>query len=520
MKLGIRAKITLSFILVLVLFGAAIGVTIFQLNGIQGNVEEMHEQVIRNDLINNIAYDVAMEGSNFKEYSITDDPALLRSYQDRFGDVRGNVQELIDLTRNQHYLIIVNEIDELHEQYVAVINEQVLPLINADDLEQGAAVYVESAKPISDNLVAKVDQYILEKGEDLANVDNETMSAITKTGSLVGILGIVSLLISLIFAFFIGNSIANPINQLVREARRVADGDLTREIDINSKDEIGELVGAFNSMVGKLRDLVGKVVNNADNMASNSEQLSAAAQQMSSTVDEMASTTNEVAAVSEEASTNAQHTSEKSIRVEENAAAGEQAVNKTVEKMNDIKDAVHDSGQEVAGLNEKAQKVGQIIEVITGIADQTNLLALNAAIEAARAGEQGRGFAVVAEEVRKLAEQSANAAKEINEIIEDVKNGMEKAVASTEHGEGIVLEGVDLAHEAGRELEQITVDIKENVELIQQIAAGAEQSSSATQNLAASSEEVSSTVQQIAASAQGLAGMSQELQEAVAQFRV
>ncbi len=336
---------------------------------------------------------------------------------------------------------------------------------------------------------------------------------------VVGV-AIVLLLIGISIAFLIATSISRPINLLATEVEKVAQGDLAVTVAVKSKDEIGNLAESFNIMVRNLRNLVVRVINSSDNLASNSEQLSAASQQMSSTVDEMASTTNGVAAIAEQTSFDAARTSEKSLQVEENAATGGQALNKVVEKMDDIRVAVNDSGDEVRGLSEKATKVGQIIEVITGIADQTNLLALNAAIEAARAGEQGRGFAVVAEEVRKLAEQSAEAAKEIDEIIADINESMRRATTSTEKGEKIVLEGVELTNEAGEQLEKILVDIRENVELVRGITSGAEKSSSATQNLAASSEEVSSTVQQIASSAQGLSGMAQELQEAVGHFKV
>lgn len=517
MKIKIKAKILLSFVVVLILFGAAIGYTFYQLAGIERNMGEIHEQTSRDDLINDIRFEVAMEGSNFKEYSITHDPALLVSYQDRNENIIKQVQELIDLTRRQHYLDIINEINVLHEQYVSSINNQVLPLVNENDLEQGALVYTSTAKPLADALIAKIDEYKTIRSDELANLNNETLSGIVRTETLIIILGIISLLASLILGIFMSNAITNPINRLVDQ---VAKGDLASKFEVNTNDEIKDLAHAFNSLLEKLRGLVEKIITNSGHLASNSEQLSAISQEAGSAADEIASTTNEVASTAQQAAENARQTSEKSIEVEKNANLGGQAITEVITKMNDIKEAVQDSGSEVSGLNEKTIKVGQIIDVITGIADQTNLLALNAAIEAARAGEQGRGFAVVAEEVRKLAEQSASAAKEINEIITGITGSMEKATASTQHGEKIVLEGVELINEVGKQLDKIIVDIKETVELIHEIAAGSEQSSSATQNLAASAEQVSSTVQQIASSSQELAGMSHDLQEAVHEFKV
>lgn len=520
MKLGIKGKIILSFVVVLVLFGAAIGYTFYHLTDIKNNMEEIQKQIVRDSSIDDIRYEVAMEGSNFKEYSITHDPALLNSYQDRSSVVSKNVKELIDITRRQQYLVLIEEIDVLHEQYVSSINERVLPLISQGDLEEGARVYSNDAKPLSDALVATIDKYKNARTDELTSIYNNTLSDVIATETTIGVLGLVSLLLSLLFAVFVGNSITNPVKRLVDEAKRVAGGDLTSEIEAKSKDEVGDLVGAFNAMVDQLRDLVDKVMKNSDNLASNSEQLTAISEEVSSAVDEIASTTNQVASTAHNAADNARQTSEKSIEVEKNANLGGQALNEAVTKMNEIKEAVQDSGHEVSGLNEKTIKVGQIIDVITGIADQTNLLALNAAIEAARAGEQGRGFAVVAEEVRKLAEQSASAAKEINEIISGITGSMEKATSSTQHGEKIVLEGVELINEVGKQLDKIIVDIKENVDLIQEIAAGSEEASSATQNLAASAEQVSSTVQEVASAAHSLSGMSQELQGLVNQFKV
>lgn len=341
--------------------------------------------------------------------------------------------------------------------------------------------------------------------------------AIRNAALLVGgVVTAMGLVVVLVFA----TGLTTPIYRMIREVERVAEGDLTRQIDIKSRDEIGRLAGAFNQMIDSLKALVGQVNASSANLAAQSQEISASSEEVGSTMDHVAGSTSEVAATAEQASAGAQSLTESAQVMQEVALSGGKAVADTIQKIEAIRQAAQDTANNITELESRSHKVAQITGAITDIADQTNLLALNAAIEAARAGEHGRGFAVVAEEVRKLAEQSAGAAKEISIIIDEIRRGMDTVGRSTEVVATAVTDGVETAARAGEQIKEIVTRINENVRMIEEIAQGSAQTSSATQNLTASIQEVSSTMEQLTSAAQELAEMADKLAGLVGRFRV
>ncbi len=257
------------------------------------------------------------------------------------------------------------------------------------------------------------------------------------------------------------------------------------------------------------------------------EETSAVVEQMSASIQQVAATANEVAA--------------HSFKAAEQAQTGDKAVTKAVSQMEHIEQTVNHSAQVVVKLGERSKEIGQIVDTISGIAGQTNLLALNAAIEAARAGEQGRGFAVVAEEVRKLAEQSQEAAKQIAGLIGEIQGDTDKAVVAMKEGTQEVAIGTQVVSAAGQAFQeivglvtQVSEQIREISAAIQQMAGGSQHivasvksidelsktAAGEAQNVSAATEEQSASMEEIASSSQSLAKMAQELQTAVAKFRV
>lgn len=405
------------------------------------------------------------------------------------------------------------------QQYDSQITQRMVPLLKEKKVQEATAIGANVAS-ITAEINGTLDGMIKNNESKNTQLIDSTNSAVGSSRMLILVVSLISLLAGIGLAYYITRTITVPVGIMIGGVKRLAEGDFTKDISVNAKDEIGDLAQAVNLTRGSLKELVGGVVEIAQSLAAQSEELAASAEEVSATVEEVASTTNEVAAMAEKSMENANTTSAESAKVLEVAETGGKTVKQTVEKINSISESTSKVNDSVQDLGELSAKIGNITDVITGIADQTNLLALNAAIEAARAGEQGRGFAVVAEEVRKLAEESASAAKEIGQLITQIRGGVDIAIRAMEQSEAEVSEGVRLTSEAGSALDDIIKAINKSIELVDEIGQGASQTSEGTQQLSASNEQVTSTIQQVAGSTQELADYANKLQAYVEKFKI
>ncbi|GAB6179045.1 hypothetical protein JCM14036_03640 [Desulfotomaculum defluvii] len=255
-------------------------------------------------------------------------------------------------------------------------------------------------------------------------------------------------------------------------------------------------------------------------VASSSMQLSASSQNVAASAQETSSTITQVASTVEQVTINTQNIAENSDHATNYAQAGTEGLRRISRQMELIERATISSGEDINMLNKSAAKISQIVELITQIADQTNLLALNAAIEAARAGEQGRGFAVVAEEVRKLAEQSANAAKDIYQLIKSIQQETDKAVQSMTDSVAQVKEGSTVVLDVGVTFEKIIAAVHNLSEEIQSVASAAEQMSASVQSVASNTEEQAATIEEVSSTSQDLNRMAEELESLSKHFKV
>ena len=336
--------------------------------------------------------------------------------------------------------------------------------------------------------------------------------------SVVIVAIMVLLLISTAIHFSTRTLITRPVDRIVASAERIAEGDLTIEAPVQSNDEIGRLALAFNGMVYKLKEAMFQVNDTSNSVASASAQISASAEQMAAGAREQSSQTTQVAAAVEEMSAtilensrNAANTSETARQAKETAEAGYTVVNETIEGMKRIAEVVRQSATTVDALGESTSRIGNIVSVIDEIADQTNLLALNAAIEAARAGEQGRGFAVVADEVRALAKRTSDATKEIADMIRKIQDDTGGVVRTMRTGTEQVDDGIALADQAGRSLQEIVDKVDKVAGMIVQIAAATEEQSAASEEIASNVEEISLVTHQTAGATDQVARAAEEL---------
>ncbi|MBI1338554.1 MAG: DUF3365 domain-containing protein [Phycisphaera sp.] len=339
----------------------------------------------------------------------------------------------------------------------------------------------------------------------------------------------------ILFVWLLRVMFNKPITELINRIKDIAqgEGDLTKRIEVNSQDEVGQLGSWFNTFVKKIHDVIVEVSGAANEVASAATQIAASSEEMASGMQEQSQQVTQISSAIEEMSASVVEVARKSGDAANNASnSGKMAeeggtiVEQTIEGMKSISEAVSAGAASVQELGKRGEQIGQIIEVINDIADQTNLLALNAAIEAARAGEHGRGFAVVADEVRKLADRTTKATEEIATSIQAIQSETTQAVDRMNAGTDRVGKGVELASEAGQSLNKIVSSAQEVAGMIQSIAAAAEEQSAASEQVSRNVESISAVTRQAteganqaATAATQLSTKAEQLQALVATFK-
>ena len=390
----------------------------------------------------------------------------------------------------------------------------------------------------------------------------EIASTNASSKTAIVILSIIAIVTGLGIGIYISRAITKPVDAMLQAANKVAAGDLTVQLVNDSKDELGQLSNAIQTMANSLKGVLGKVQQSALNVSSTAQELSASSEEMKASTDQISSTTQDIATgvssqaskmseisrAMKEMSESVQQVAQNSQKAAEGASAASTTAQKVgkmsddvAKKMSEIQSTVDGSATVIKQLDGKSQQIGEIIGVITNIADQTNLLALNAAIEAARAGEHGRGFAVVADEVRKLAEESRGAANQITGLIKDIQQGTKQAVTTMEQGTKTVGEGAKNIADTVTAIDEIVKAAADVATMVQEIAAAAqeqsasvqevtasvedvsaisEESAAGTQETSAAAEEQAATMDQLVNASQEMAKLSNELQAEVAKFKI
>jgi len=558
---SIRGKLLLGFGIILFLVLIMAGITIYNVS----KTNDLAEELVTDDLEELIIYETL-------RFNVAERIAVTRGY---LLDGDSTFKEKFD-----QYTTESKELEKELEKYLSEIEQPIATEIIERSVEWGDYISKEVYGVYQSDPTTAIEnnRKVRQQAEELMSLlqkavetEDDTVHGLTEdimnSGKITErtnmIVSIVVIIMGIIVALVFARMIVKPILQVVGRLQVVAEGDFSgEEMLTTSKDEVGKLILTMYKMVYGLREVIQQVRLTSEQVAASSEELTASAEQTSIATEQISKSiqevsegvTHQVASVKksndivgeiskgmEQVASSIQSVAELTVETNERSTVGNDIVNRTIQQMNNVQSQVKETSFVINELGAKSDEIGQIVELITLIANQTNLLALNAAIEAARAGEHGRGFAVVADEVRKLAEQSGDAAGQISGLVGQIQEETRKAVESMEKGTSSVGSGIDMVIETGEAFKHITSMIEDissqsqevsaiveqvnassqgMVQMIQDVVYVSEQSAGNSQNVAASAEEQFASMEEITTSAKSLSKVAEDLQDLVRKFKV
>ena len=534
-NLSIKAKLYVGFgslLLVIVLLGCVGYISIEKLSADSNQLDLIMN---KHELAYRVEGGIEKQTTGVRGFLLGGKEDLLKHDEDGKREYAEAMDQLESTVVTDEGKKLMAEIRNNYQGFRARCDREVQLRRAGKEKEAMAVIFDPETTEIRNALRKAVSEFVALQDKRKKDKQEEAAALDTRMRVLELGLGLTGLLIGIVIAAFMTRSITLGINRMAGMLRQIAGNDLAvADLEIQSNDEIGKAIQDLNGMKNNLRQMIQSIAATAEHVASASEEISSSATQQAQGAETQKDQTAQVATAMQEMSStvlqvsdNSNKAADSARKASETARQGGAIVDETLTKMRSIADSVGATARKVEELGKSSDQIGRIIGVIDDIADQTNLLALNAAIEAARAGEQGRGFAVVADEVRKLAERTTTANKEIAQMIKNIQDETKVAVGAMEQGTKQVEQGVQTTSQAGDSLKEIIQMAEQVGEMITHIATAATEQSSASEQVNNNMEQIAKLVQESAVGAQqsakacqDLSGLAFDLQKLVGAFKL
>ena len=572
--MNIGMKIGGSFGLIILMIAAMVGYSYYSLKQAKDALHIIHQANERMLMSDDAKFSYAKTTSGLRNYVAYGDEKISQEVVSNFEKLLGAEKKLLGVARAEKKALLQSAIEETGK-YRDIVMKDFMPVAGAYHRELLAGNYaravenklklIEIARTIQP-MALHVEKVLDDMSQANEKIAGDVILEDLRDADIVirntVILGIGMLIFSILVAVFLTNMVRRPLAQLSALADQYAGGDLRNKVTFVSDDEIGSLANALRKMNENMRTMVKDINSSAAQVTASSEELTAGAQQSAEAstniaisitqvaegserqvgaVNETSAIVEQISATMQEVSATAGEMATMSEATAKAALEGKKSADNAVTQMGAVSLGAKQAQAAAEELKKSSEQIGEIVGLISAIAGQTNLLALNAAIEAARAGEQGRGFAVVAEEVRKLAEQSEQAARQIKSLVGSNYTSIGNVVGAIDVAIRDIIQGVEMVNVAGvsfgaingqvrlvsdqvrsiaKAISEAAVGSQRIVMSIKEVENASRDAAAEAQNVSAATEEQSATMEEIAAASQAMAQLAIGLQAAVAKFKI